>query len=112
MPIPLRWEIAYGILRARDTNDVVRQGFYRTRSMVKALSDSGIVSVLEHPEHEWPIIRADRNHGQMNRYLRDGFLSFAIDELTSSAALTAANMNSARTAGDCAGWVVPVLRRV
>ena len=39
LPIPLRCEIAYGILRARDTNNVVRQGFYRTRSMVKALSD-------------------------------------------------------------------------
>ena len=81
LPTPLRWEIAYGILQARQTNDVVRQDFKFVRTMVRDLAESGITSLLEHPEHEWPVIRADRNHGQANTHLRTGFLTFAIDEL-------------------------------
>jgi hypothetical protein len=52
LPTPLQWEIAYGILQARQTNDVVRQDFHWTRSMVEHLAESGITSLLEHPEHE------------------------------------------------------------
>jgi hypothetical protein len=81
LPTPLRWEIAYGILQARQTNDVVRQDFKFARTMVRGLAESGITSLLEHPEHEWPVIRADRNHGQASTHLRTGFLTFAIDEL-------------------------------
>ena len=50
------------------------------RSMVEHLAESGITSLLEHPEHEWPVIRADRNHGQASTHLRTGFLTFVIDE--------------------------------
>jgi site-specific recombinase XerD len=81
LPTPLRWEIAYGILRARETRDLVRQNFHWTRSMIQNLAESGITSLLEHPEHEWPVIRADRDHGQASTHLRTGFLTFAIDEL-------------------------------
>jgi len=81
LPTPLRWEIAYGILRARETRDLVRQNFQWTRSTVEHLAESGITSLLEHPEHEWPVIRADRDHGQASTHLRTGFLTFAIDEL-------------------------------
>jgi site-specific recombinase XerD len=81
LPIPLRWEIAYGLLQARQTKDVVRQDFNGTRLMVHELAESGITSLLQHPEHEWPVIRADRNHGQTSTHLRTGFLTFAIDEL-------------------------------
>jgi site-specific recombinase XerD len=81
LPLPLRWEIAHGILQARTTNDVVRQNFRQIRLMIRALAESGITSLLQHPEHEWPIIRADRNHGQASTHLRTGFLIFAIDEL-------------------------------
>jgi integrase len=81
LPVPLRWEIAYGILQARQTNDVVRRNFRQTQAMIRDLADSGITSLLEHPEHEWPVIRADRNHGQASTRLRTGFLTFAIDEL-------------------------------
>jgi hypothetical protein len=72
---------AYGILQARQTNDVVRQDFKFARTIVRDLAESGITSLLEHPEHEWPVIRADRNHGQASTHLRTGFLTFAIDEL-------------------------------
>jgi hypothetical protein len=81
LPTPLRWEIAYGILQARETNDVVRQDFKFASTMVRDLAESGITSLLEHPEHEWPVVRADRNHGQASTHLRTGFLTFAIDEL-------------------------------
>ena len=81
LPTPLRWEIAYGILQARQTNDVVRQEFKFASTMVHDLAASGITSLLEHAEHEWPAIRADRNHGQVSTHLRTGFLTFAIDEL-------------------------------
>lgn len=81
LPLPLRWELAYGILRARTTNDVVRQNFRQTCLMIRALTESGITSLLEHPEHEWPVIRADRDRGQASTHLRSGFLLFAIDEL-------------------------------
>jgi hypothetical protein len=81
LPTPLRWEIAYGILQARETNDVVRQDFKFASTMVRDLAESGITSLLKHPEHEWPVIRADRNHGQASTHLRTGFLTFAIDEL-------------------------------
>jgi hypothetical protein len=69
------------ILQARQTNDVVRQDFKFARTMVRGLAESGITSLVEHPEHEWPVIRADRNHGQASTHLRTGFLTFAIDEL-------------------------------
>jgi integrase len=49
--------------------------------MIRDLAESGIRSLLQHPEHEWPVIRADRNHGQASTHLRTGFLIFAIDEL-------------------------------
>ena len=81
LPVPLRWEIAYGIMQARQTNDVVRRNFRQTQAMIRDLAESGITSLLEHPEHEWPVIRADRNHGQASTRLRTGFLTFAIDEL-------------------------------
>ena len=44
LPTPLRWEIAYGILQARQTNDVVRQDFKFARTMVRGLAESGITS--------------------------------------------------------------------
>lgn len=81
LALPLRWEIAYGILRARTTNDIVRQNFRQTRLMIRALTESGITSLLQHPEHEWPVIRADRDRGQTSTHLRNGFLLFTIDEL-------------------------------
>ena len=81
LPRPLRWEIAYAISQARTTNDVVRQNLRRTRSMIHALAESGITSLLQHPEHEWPLIRTDRDRGQASTHLRSGFLLFAIDEL-------------------------------
>jgi integrase len=59
----------------------VRQELKFVRTMVRDLADSRITSLLEPPEHEWPVIRSSRNHGQTSTHLRTGFLTFAIDEL-------------------------------
>jgi site-specific recombinase XerD len=81
LPTPLRWEIAYGIVQARNTNDVVGLGFDRTRTMVRDLAALGITSLLERPEHQWPLTRETRNREQPSIRLRGGFLTFVIDEL-------------------------------
>jgi site-specific recombinase XerD len=81
LPTPLRWEIAYGIVQARQTTDMVRQGFAWTLTMVRDLAELGIASLLEHPEHAWPLTRLTRNREQPSIRLRCGFLTFVIDEL-------------------------------
>jgi site-specific recombinase XerD len=81
LPTPLRWEIAYGILQAGKTTDVVGLSFDRTRIMIRDLAELGIISLLEHDEHAWPLTRDTRNREQTSIRLRGGFLTFVIDEL-------------------------------
>lgn len=85
LPIPLRWEIAYGIQRAREVDDPPRLRFGSLRKTIAMLADLPISSLLEPDESDWPQSPQRRHrraapHPGPSR-LQLGFLTFIIDEL-------------------------------
>ncbi|WP_171048489.1 tyrosine-type recombinase/integrase [Nocardia cyriacigeorgica] len=83
LPTPLRWEIAYGILRARQERNVVHLRLSSVHTCVEDLAAIGMSSLLDYEEDQWPS-RGNRYRGQTQRptiKLRIGFLTFIIDEI-------------------------------
>ena len=85
LPIPLRWEIAYGISTARTHPNPPHLSYSILRSLINGLQASAITSLLDHDESDWP--RRGRrlpNPGDPDHKpakLNIGFLTFTIDQL-------------------------------
>lgn len=83
LPVPLRWEIAYGIDQARRRPDPPSLRLLSLRSVISALADTDIRSLLGPEEDQWPAPARPRHGRQPKPFstLKIGFLSFTIDEL-------------------------------
>ena len=83
LPIPLRWEIAFGIARAREVPDPPQLVRTSLRSSVDELAHAGITSLLLAEETRWPPRRryAKTGSGRQTTRLKLGFLTFTIDQL-------------------------------
>jgi len=83
LPVPLRWEIAYGIVQARQRPNPPSLRLISLQTAINGLADTGIRSLLEPDEDQWPS-PGRPSHGRMPKpvnTLKDGFFTFTIDEL-------------------------------
>jgi integrase len=83
LPVPLRWEIAYGIVQARQRPNPPSLRLVSLQGAINGLADTGIRSLLEPDEDQWPS-PGRPSHGRMPKpvgILKDGFFTFTIDEL-------------------------------
>lgn len=80
LPTPLRWEVAYGILQARQKRPQVHMRCRALHNMIADLADAKIGSLLEPEEGRWPSPRRRARRKQVVK-LRLEFLIFTIDEL-------------------------------
>ncbi|WP_413769008.1 tyrosine-type recombinase/integrase [Rhodococcus pyridinivorans] len=85
LPVPLRWEIAFGIQRAREVDSPPRMSFGTLRRTIAVLAGLPIRSLLEPEEANWPQSPRRRNYRpappEGPSKLRQEFLIFVIDEL-------------------------------
>ena len=86
LPIPLRWEIAYGIVRAREVPDPPQLRLGSLQGTINQLISAGIVSLLDHSEADWPATQRRRDYRETHPSakpprLQLGFLTFTIDQL-------------------------------
>jgi len=86
LPVPLRWEIAYGILRARQVPDPPQLRLMSLLRNIDELAAAGMVSLLDHDETDWPSGPRERRSGTAGangsrRKLQLGFFTFTIDQL-------------------------------
>ncbi|MEU5763968.1 hypothetical protein [Nocardia sp. NPDC047648] len=77
LPVPLRFEVAYGLLRARQTRAVDPIGIAAARRLLDTLATTEMSSLFDRGEHEWPTTRS----GERIVKLRIGFITFTIDEI-------------------------------
>jgi integrase len=83
LPVPLRWEIAYGIVQARQRPNPPSLRLISLQAAINGLAETGIRSLLEPDEDQWPS-PGRPSHGRMPKpvgILKDGFFTFTIDEL-------------------------------
>ena len=83
LPLPLRREIAYGIVQARQHPNPPSLRLVSLQGAIDGLADTGIRSLLEPDEDRWPS-PGRRSHGRMPKpvgTLKVGFFTFTIDEL-------------------------------
>lgn len=83
LPPPLRREIAYGIVQARQHPNPPSLRLVSLQGAIDGLADTGIRSLLEPDEDRWPS-PGRRSHGRMPKpvgTLKVGFFTFTIDEL-------------------------------
>ena len=83
LPVPLRWEIAYGIVQARQRPNPPSLRLSSLQGAINGLADTGIRSLLEPDEDQWPGPGRPR-HGRTPKpvsTLQVGFFTFTIDEL-------------------------------
>ena len=83
LPLPLRWEIAYGIDRARRCENPPSMSLSGLEATVNTLADTDVRSLLDPDEELWPGSSGPR-HGRTPKavaILKVGFLTFTIDEL-------------------------------
>lgn len=86
LPIPLRWEVAYGILRARQVPDPPHLRLKSLSQNINEMVAVGMTSLLDHDETDWPSGRRERHNRPAaanggRRKLQIGFLTFTIDQL-------------------------------
>jgi hypothetical protein len=86
LPIPLRWQIAYGIVRAREVPDPPHLRLGSLQKSINELISAGIVSLLDHNETDWPASQRHRDYRAAHPCekpprLQLGFLTFTIDQL-------------------------------
>jgi integrase len=83
LPVPLRWEIAYGVVQARQRPNPPSLRLSSLQGAINGLADNGIGSLLEPDEDRWPS-SGRPSHGRVPKpvgILKDGFFTFTIDEL-------------------------------
>lgn len=80
LPTPLRWEVAYGLLRAREKRAPVHMRWRTLHNVISDLAVAKIGSLLEPEEGRWPNPRRRKSRKPVVK-LRLGFLIFTIDEL-------------------------------
>lgn len=79
LPELMRWEIGYGILRSREVPRAPSPQLNTLRSLVAALSELEVTSLLELDENAWPSFRRPPRPGTGR--LTSPFLRFTIDEV-------------------------------
>ncbi|MFZ3392427.1 site-specific integrase [Rhodococcus sp. 7Tela_A2] len=118
LPIPLRWEIAFGVQRAREVDNPPRLSFAALRNTIATLGDLPISSLLEPDETDWPRSPRRTKYGPAQHSgpskLTLGFLTFVIDELDRLTGRDGADREYARdtwrlrrigVAGPAKGWI-------
>lgn len=78
LPLPLRWELAYAIARTREDHDPPTMKLLSMKHFVRVLGNSGITSLLDHPETAWPVPHTERTAAHAMK-LKPGLITYAID---------------------------------
>lgn len=78
LPVPLKWELAYAIALTKEDPDPPTMRLTSIRNLIHTLETSGVTSLMEHPETDWPISQNERTTtGTMK--LSPGLLTYTID---------------------------------